>query len=622
MNTNPTNSEVSPMKMASTSFLQRVFSNQQGQAAIFVALGLVAMLGVGGLTVDVGHAYAVRRQLQSSVNAAALAAAGGVYNASSADDAATLAAQYGSGAKGNANYDPSLGTVTTTVNTTCLNMLMKGTTCATSGNVANAVKVTESAHVPTYFMSIFGVKTLTVGATAMASMQGVAQAWNVAIVVDSTGSMATVDSNCGGLTEFQCALSGVQSLLQATNPACPPGSANCPTGANFRVSLFTFPNVLTSMGSTAVPSLSDDINCGGRPATYTSYTRQPIAAPYTLPLPGASLPGAPDATYMTYTETSAGQNPGKTWTATYQITPFLSDYYDASNTSAGGLNPNSQLVKAVGYGTTPGCLTYTFGIDGSSGQGSNFGNTYFASSIYAAQSALTAAAAANPGSKNAIIFLSDGQANASYYAKNKSAYGTANTTNQYMAATEFPEAPAVVSTASPFSSSKPLGSEVGPTTTAYPVPAYLTPATTSSAVGYSVLGVNGKGIYPDWYDQCQQAIMASKYAQSQGTTVYAVAYGSESSGCSNGWSVGATDTTLVATGTFNQPFSSVSKILPCTTMEDIASSWSYFYSDNQQTGNVNLGCTDENHTTVSLRDIFYSIAGSFTNPRLLPNDAT
>ena len=44
-------------------------------------------------------------------------------------------------------------------------------------------------------------------------MQGSSQPWNVAIIIDSTGSMATVDSNCKNLTEFQCALNGVQALL-------------------------------------------------------------------------------------------------------------------------------------------------------------------------------------------------------------------------------------------------------------------------------------------------------------------------------------------------------------------------------------------------------------------------
>jgi hypothetical protein len=293
----------------------------------------------------------------------------------------------------------------------------------------------------------------------------------------------------------------------------------------------------------------------------------------------------------------------------------LSDYFQPSSSS--GLNSSSKLVQAVGYGTTKGCLTYTLGIDGSDGTGSHFGNTYFASSIYAAQSALNAEQAAY-GGRNALIFLSDGQSNASYYSKNSSTYGS---TVQATHATEFPEAPA--------------GSEVGPSTTSYPVPAYLTPATilpAQATLGYDTLSTTStatgqtrsgstKGTYPDWYDQCQQAIVAAQYAAAQGTTVFSVAYGSESSGCTNGWSTGATDTTLVATG-INQPFPILSSLLPCTTMENIASSWSTFYSDNQQTGNVNLGCTDLNHTTVSLDDIFQAIAVTFTTPRLLPNNAS
>jgi len=320
--------------------------------------------------------------------------------------------------------------------------------------------------------------------------------------------------------------------------------------------------------------------------------------------------------YLTYSNKVGSTT--TTWDATYQITPFVSDYY--APTASSGLNSSSSLVQAVGYGTTKGCLTYTFGVDGATGGGSNFGNTYLASSIYAAQSAL-AAQQALYGGKNAIIFLSDGQANASDYSKNTSQYGTANSTNQYADATEFPEGPA--------------GSEVGPTSSSYKVPAYYTPATilasqktlgydtlssTSTATGQTRSG-SSKGSYPDWYDQCQQAIVAAQYATNQNTTVFSVAYGSEGSGCSNGWGIGMTDSTLVSTGT-NQPYTSISQVLPCTTMEDIASSWTSFYSDNQQTGNVNLGCTDLNHSTVSLQDIFQAISATFTTPRLIPNNAT
>jgi hypothetical protein len=326
---------------------------------------------------------------------------------------------------------------------------------------------------------------------------------------------------------------------------------------------------------------------------------------------------------MTYTETSAGANPGATWKATYQITPFLSNYYKPTSTSTGGLDSSSDLVKAVGYGNTSGCLTYTFGIWGT-GSGSGFGNTYSASSIYAAQAALVAEQGAVPNSKNAIIFLSDGQSNASYYSKNKSAYGTANSSNQFADAYEFPSGPAVNSKTLPY------GSEVGPHVSNDPVPAFHTPATAEAGYGYDTLGVNGQGYYPDWYDQCQQAIAAAQYAISQGTTVFSVAYGSQQTGCYNGWSVGATDVDSLGYQyklngstikfTPNATYSG-NTLLPCQTMENIASSLNNFYSDKDQSGSGST-CQDASHTVSSLQNIFLAIAASFTQPRLIPNDAT
>jgi hypothetical protein len=309
---------------------------------------------------------------------------------------------------------------------------------------------------------------------------------------------------------------------------------------------------------------------------------------------------------MTYTTTSAATTPNKTWEATYQITGFLSDYYLPSSTSTGGLNTSSNLVKAVGYGSTSGCLTYAFGVDGTGG-GSGFGNTYLAGSIYMAQAALAAEQSAVPGSKNALIFLSDGQANVSYYSENTSAYGTANSTNQYAQAYQFPMAP--------------KNSEAGPTSSSpsNPVPPYYTPATVSSTYGYNTLGVNGTGLYPDWHDQCQQAIQAGQYASAQGTVVYSVAYGAEDSGCNSGWSVGLTDTTLVATGD-NAAFA-LSGLTPCVTMENIASNLSDFYSDYNQSGSGST-CEDASHTVTSLKDIFVAIASQFTTPRLIPKTST
>jgi len=609
MNINSGKFGVNVIKSILRSFGLRLIGEERGDVLPMLAVSMIAMLGMGGVTVDVGRAYVLREQLQNSTNAAALAASGAVYNSSSTDNANAYATQYGSTASADKNYNSNLGTVSTTVTTKCLNSLMLSGTCGTSGT-ANAVQVTQSASLKTTFMSLFGVKTLTVSAEATASMQGVAQPWNVAIIIDTTGSMADTDSDCNNLTELQCALSGVQTLLGAINP-CPAGQSTCASTANFRVSLFTFPNVLTSYNGVTNNSISDEINCNGSPATYHNYSSQPLAAPYTLPKPGATLPGAPNATYLTYTQTSTN----KQWTATYQITPFLSDYYNIS--TATNLNPSSELVEAVGNGSTPGCLTYTFGVDGEGG-GSGFGNTYVAGAIYAAQSALISEQAAYPGSKNAMIVLTDGDMTASEYAKNTSSYGSSNSTNQYVDASQFPEAPA--------------GSEVGPTMSGYPVPSYYTPAkilaaqnalaydtlsSTSSGSGQTRSGTS-KGTYPDWWDQCQQAIVAAQYATSHSTAVFAVAYGAGSSGCNSGWSIGLTDQTLVATGD-NASFS-LSQLTPCVTVENMASNLSNFYSDWAQSGSSS-NCLDSAHTVSSLADIFSAIAANFTNPRLLPNNA-
>jgi len=95
-----------------------------------------------------------------------------------------------------------------------------GSTCTSSTSPVNAVRVQETASIPTHFMAIFGVKSLTVTAIASASMQGKPQPWNVAIILDTTGSMASKDSNCSNVTEFQCAANALELMLAKLNP-CP-----------------------------------------------------------------------------------------------------------------------------------------------------------------------------------------------------------------------------------------------------------------------------------------------------------------------------------------------------------------------------------------------------------------
>lgn len=598
------------MRNVIKSFARRTIQDQRGQILPISAVMLVALLSLGGLSMDFGRAYIAQARLQTYANAAVLAAAGEVYNTSTTDSATTYANNY-SASKGDNNAVSYMGTVSTSVITKCLNMLLPSGTC-TSSSPANAVQVRESASIPTTFMALLGKKTMNISAVATASMQGVSEKWNVAIIEDTTGSMSAADTNCGGVSEFQCALNGIQALLAATNP-CPAGVTSCsPSAANLRVALFAFPNIITS-------DLPVANACSG--ATYT----QPL--PYqvmTLPKPGAS----------SYAPLSYNEN-GTTWSASYEITynasdadgnGFVSDFYAPSNTTTGGLNPSSSVVQAVGYGGTTsgsktGCLPVApagIALNGNTGTPTSSstvntadvgeGITYYASAIYAAQAALTAESTAHPGSRNAIILLSDGQANTQwiYFPQGSVTQGTSHGSNW--------STPSTI-----LSSESSLGySTLNSTPNLSAKGAYYLSTPNQEATGTI------SGVYPDFFDECQQAIVAGQTATNAGTRVYAVAYGAEDTGCGSGSHPDDyTDVTLVTLpNTPNAPFSSAAALTPCMTMENIASSPDFFYSDYLQSGSsVSTTCVDNSHTVTALSQIFQSIASDFTTPRLLPNNA-
>ena len=79
------------MKTTIVSFVRKALHDQRGQVLPWMALGFVGMLGMGGMSVDVGRAYVAHAQLQNYANAAVLAAAGLVYNTSSTNNATTEA---------------------------------------------------------------------------------------------------------------------------------------------------------------------------------------------------------------------------------------------------------------------------------------------------------------------------------------------------------------------------------------------------------------------------------------------------------------------------------------------------------------------------------------------------
>ncbi|MGD0097508.1 MAG: pilus assembly protein TadG-related protein [Terracidiphilus sp.] len=547
-------------KMYVLSFFKRLLTDKRGVMLPMLALMMTGFLGMGGLTVDVGKAYVVKAQLQSSANAAALSSAEDIYNSNSPDSASTIANAYScnSGQKNAATV--TMASCTATVTTPCINALLAGTTCAKINNVPNAVKVSETATMTTYFMRIFGINSLTVSATGTASF-GTSQPYNVAVILDATPSMFSTDPNCpeAGESAEECALLGIQSMLTAVNP-CRNGVVGCnATDANsiFRVAFFSFPDI-------SVTDAQKDYQCGGNPTFQVySYPAAPVVG---------STTGYSDIVYKTKSGTSTD--------ITYLLTQhsfdsanidtygFTSDYYSPS--TANNLNPNSILIKEIGDGATKNCIGEPGGEAGGSGSNGGSGITYQAGAIIAAQNALNAeqVQTTNLGinATNVIIFVSDGQANA--YSN------------------------------------------------------YFPPSTdtiTGGTGGYVTSGTNGTGKYPDYNDQCQQTIMAATLAQSQGTRVYGVAYGTETGGCS-------TDKTVVATGTSNLPvnITSTNQVVPCTVMEDMSSPEAnnagyYFYAEGTSASN---GCIGNTTTGTNVNAIFQGIIASLTAPHLVSNNIT
>ena len=181
--------------------------DERGQVIVLMVLMMVVLLGFAALVVDVGYAYYAQRSLQASVDAAALAGAQELPNATQAEN---VARQYSSSA-GNKNFKANINDVTTTVTTKCVASLG-------GCDPMNAVVVAEAAPTKTFFAGLLGLPTFTIKAKATASMRGgKPKPAHVMIVLDRTGSMGTA-CTIGG-TKLDCAKGGLNAFLGAMDPA-------------------------------------------------------------------------------------------------------------------------------------------------------------------------------------------------------------------------------------------------------------------------------------------------------------------------------------------------------------------------------------------------------------------
>jgi len=539
---------------------------ERGQMLAMVALMMMAMLGVTAMVVDVGRVFISYHELVASTDAAALAGGEALGQPGSTVGSSTSttngAVNTYSSTSGDDNAFSNLTGVKTTVTPKCLTTLTnQGIPCFGAGSF-NAIQVTQTVNMPTTFAAMFGTATVPLTATSTAAMAGAATTpYNVAIILDTTSSMSSSDSNCAfpgnsNPNRLQCSLNGVRTLLGELFP-CASESSTCTVSSEVasnpvdQVALFTFPNITTT-------TVSDDQKCPvGTPITNDAYAF-PSA---TLTASNSATANPPTGQFVQFTPS------GKTAvTMTYEVSylgstnttnGFLSDYR-ASDT-ASSLNASSILTIAAGGASCPG-------ITNPGGAG-----TFYAGVLYAAADALIAEEVKTPTAQPAIILVSDGDAS--------------STTAQMAGGTNAP------------------GKDTAPT-------------------GTTPLNATGGGTYPSWVNECHQAITAAQNIAAGGfdssgnwnsassstnnktIRIYAVAYGAESTGCT-------TDKTSITPCTTMGDIASS----PAFFFSDFNQSGS-----GKDTSCVGTGGAGQSLTSIS--DIFNAIFTTFTVARLIPNSTS
>ena len=277
--------------------------DRKGSTIAIVAALVPALVGVGGLTVDVGRVMAAKQALNAGTQAAALAGA----FALSASGATSTTVTNAITAWNSANPVANVTVTASTPTLSCVTATSNLPTC--SGTNPNAVSVSQTGTVSTFFLGAFGRSSFTLSSAASAAKAGgTAQPLNVMFVLDATGSMGDEDTNCtvpgvSRPSRFKCALYSIQSVLKVM-----------PTSAG-NVGLMVFPGLASQFTPTST-------GCPTQPASTKYYTT----------------------------------------TIKYQVGTTLDNTY---NNGSGALVNTSPLVRAVGNnGSITGCL------DNKGGQGS------------------------------------------------------------------------------------------------------------------------------------------------------------------------------------------------------------------------------------------------------------
>ena len=631
------------MKIRWAALGRSAMKEESGQIFVITGLGAMLLVGLAGLAIEVGHGYFALELLQASTNEATLAAAGALPDAATA---LANAQKYSS----MASQDNAIGllqganlTVTPYCSTSVKNVYNIACQSEAPGDPPyNAVRVTQTATTGLWFGMLPGVShtpLFNLTAIGAAANAGACVMCNIALVVDTTGTMGLTDKSgdCGSssITAEACAMLGFQSLLGIAEP-CLQGQT-CGSGAtpNDPVALFVFPSIDGTTGSL-------ESNCSGSGIA---------TVPYTVPTHPAS------------TWSSSGVLNGGYGSEVLNFTAGAS-YRAHDSDPPTQLRSGDLMAQASGFN---GCNP----LQAPGGRG-----TYIAQAIYEAGEALQQEQAARPGSSNVLIVLSDGNMDAvgEYTWSGSNCTGTVTG----LAVTAPPPKSPCLTNGTP-----------GPSEL-LPANGIVTPAASGAYKTHSQ--INGTKVpgwstqanistYPSFVGQCGQSVQAASDVATQSsvnyttldgtsttytlndstlpvsywTKVYTIAYlalntsqgaGSQTTGVpptqaastqacfsdipfnasTNWWTAcntaPCTQTVTTGGGSWPNPGASEGSITaysPCAAMAAMASNANYFFSDN---GAGCLATSTPNQGITSMQGIFTAIIDSLQSPKLIPYGTT
>jgi hypothetical protein len=339
--------------------------DERGQVLVLMVVSLVALLAMSAFAIDVGYLYWNQRDLQASADAAALAGAMELPDASAS---VQVAKQYGTGATGK-NHDPRVTGVTESVTTKCL-------TSIPGCDPVNAVQVEESATVKTFFMRVFGKDFADVHVRATACSPCGIKPLDIVLVLDRTGSMCQdsrgrSDPSCTDLNNARDGMKTFLGFLDAKidwvgltvlPPAASVGSrCNTPsqTDYNSKSSPYTIVPLSSDYkradGSLNTSSnLVSTINCV-KGAGSTAYANALESAQAELDAHGRN-----DIQDIIVFLSDGAANTGPTYYST--SSPYRTQPCQQGVTSSGYAKAKGTIVYSIGYAlddATGGCTSYT-----------------------------------------------------------------------------------------------------------------------------------------------------------------------------------------------------------------------------------------------------------------------